>query len=216
MKVCVFSPGVWMSVECGRTHNSGLVFLSSPFAYWPEWMPSPWRSLCRVVLTILEATLRRSGWGSHQQKRTGWLFRALPVYRVHLPWWALGRNRLWDVPAGSGDCGPDQRTRPCSSKQGHSLARPSHLLQPAASPAFGHEPVLTLRMCVHLDPEDPMEEGRLFFKTFSLYWSIVNLQCRVCFPVHPQGSVSGKELPFKGFFSNRFVRVWSPVPYAVH
>ena len=61
IKVCCFFPlGCDWAWNVAKHTTKGLcVFLSSPFTYWPEWMPSPRRSLCRVVLTTLEATLRR-------------------------------------------------------------------------------------------------------------------------------------------------------------
>jgi len=76
------------------------------------------------------------------------------------------------VPAGSGDLVPikeDQALQlQASSFAGTAFASPSA----SASPAFGHKPVLTMWMCIHRDPEDPMEEGRLFLKKILAYTEV--------------------------------------------
>uniref|UniRef100_A0A8C2NBA0 Microtubule associated tyrosine carboxypeptidase 2 n=1 Tax=Capra hircus TaxID=9925 RepID=A0A8C2NBA0_CAPHI len=73
-------------------------------------------------------------WDYCVRAKRGWTDTSQPVHRIHLPWWALGRNRLWDMPAGSGDLVPikeDQaRQLQARSSAGTAFASPSALCQP--------------------------------------------------------------------------------------
>ena len=152
-----------MSVECGQIHSPGLVCVSFlSLLLLAQGQAKPSKVSVQGGVSILWVPLMKEARDREAISRGGGQvpLRARLAHRLHL---SCGHSQQLAVGCAHWIWrwwSHLRRIRRCSSKRGHFLGQPLHLLQPSASP--GTQACSDLGDVSSPDCTEPLDEGRPF------------------------------------------------------